>query len=374
MNDRDLASDTRELLEKFASAPRFAGSDSEARARELCASLLKSHGFSVREDPFTFSEFPARYGPTVVALLLIAVLLLTSHMHSDHGGAGPAIGTLLLGLLLTGAAGRWLGRGAILKFPWLRSSSANLIATRGTPTIWLAAHGDSKSQTIPMLVRVAAVVLTFVAVVLLGIVLIVGWVSAMGNAEARIGSQVVPILAVVGTVCALPLVFCLTGNKSPGAVDNASGLISVLLALRELPAHADVGVIITSAEELALAGARAHVASNHQRATVVNCDTIDDNGRFLCMTHGRNRGPAALALERAGDRLALPVRTGGLIPGILTDSIVFARAGWDAVTVSRGNLGTLARVHTSSDTRERLDGSGIANAARLLAATIEELR
>lgn len=92
------------------------------------------------------------------------------------------------------------------------------------------------------------------------------------------------------------------------------------------------------------------------------------------MTHGRNRGPAALALERAGDRLALPVRTGGLIPGILTDSIVFARAGWDAVTVSRGNLGTLARVHTSSDTRERLDGSGIANAARLLAATIEELR
>ena len=92
------------------------------------------------------------------------------------------------------------------------------------------------------------------------------------------------------------------------------------------------------------------------------------------MTHSRTRGAAALAVARAGERLVLPVRVRALIPGILADSIAFASAGWDAVTVSRGNLSTLARVHTSSDTRERLDGSGIANAARLLAATIEELR
>ncbi|MDP9177307.1 MAG: M28 family metallopeptidase [Gemmatimonadota bacterium] len=374
MNDRDLASDARELLEKIASAPRFAGSDSEANVRQLCASLLKSHGFSVREDPFTFSEFPARYGPTVLGLLLIAAVLLASHMYTDHGGAGPAIGTLLLGLLLTGVAGRWLGGGAVLTLPLLRSSSANLIATRGTPTVWLVAHADSKSQTIPMLVRVAAVVLTFVAVAVLGFTLIFGWVSGMANGEAIIGCEVVPILAIVASAGAIPLVFCLTGNKSPGAVDNASGLVSVLLAVRELAAHADVGVIVTSAEELALAGARAHVESNHARATVVNCDTIDDHGGFLCMIHSRNRGPAAAAVVRAGERLAMPVRVRALIPGILTDSVAFADAGWDAVTVSRGNLGTLARVHTSSDTRERMDGSGIANVARLLAATIEELR
>jgi hypothetical protein len=374
VDERDLASDARELLEKFASAPRFAGSDNEARAREVCASLLTSYGFSVREDPFTFSEFPARYGPTVVALLLIAVLLLTSHVYSDHGGAGPAVVTLLLGLVLTGAAGRWLGGAAILKFPLLRSRSANLIATRGTPRVWLAAHSDSKSQTIPMLVRVGAVVLTFVTVAVFAIVLIAAWVSVMGIGEEWIGSRLVSVLAIVGAACALPLVFCLTGNKSPGAVDNASGLISVLLAARELPPQADVGVIVTSGEELALAGARAHVESNPERATFVNCDTIDDDGGFLCMTHRRNRGAAAPAVARAGERRGLPVRVRALMPGIVTDSIAFASAGWDAVTVSRGNLSTLARVHTSSDTRERLDGSGIANAARLLAATIEELR
>jgi hypothetical protein len=62
-----------------------------------------------------------------------------------------------------------------------------------------------------------------------------------------------------------------------------------------------------------------------------------------------------------------------MIPGVLADSIAFSHAGWDSVTLSRGNLATLARVHTTNDTRERLNGTGIAKAARLLAATVEEL-
>lgn len=92
------------------------------------------------------------------------------------------------------------------------------------------------------------------------------------------------------------------------------------------------------------------------------------------MAHGRKGGIAWGAVGKAAARLGLPINVRGTIPGILADGIAFADAGWDAVTVSRGNLSTLARVHTSGDTRERLDGSGIAQAARLLAATIEELR
>ena len=64
----------------------------------------------------------------------------------------------------------------------------------------------------------------------------------------------------------------------------------------------------------------------------------------------------------------------GAGPNGLVAANALADAGWDVVTVSRGNLSTLGRVHTSGDTRDRLDGSGIAQAARLLAATIEELR
>ncbi len=294
-------------------------------------------------------------------------------MHSDHGGAGPAALTLFLGLALTGGIGAWLSRRGILDFPWLRSSSANLIAMRGSPKVWLVAHSDSKSQTIPMLARIAAVVVAFSAAALLGVTLIAALVSEIGKSDPIIVTQLVQAVAIVAAVAAIPLVFCLTCKRSHGAVDNASGLVAVLLAVRELPLRADIGVIVTSAEEFALAGARAHVDSSHDPAIVLNCDTIDDAGSFVCMTHRRDRAGAAAAVPKAAARLGLRVRVRGTIPGILADGIAFADAGWDAVTLSRGNLSTLARVHTSSDTRERLDGSAIAQAARLLAATIEEL-
>ena len=364
----------RELLEKIASAPRFAGSESEASTRRLCAELLTADGFSIREEPFTFSEFPGRYGPTVVGILLIATVLLTSHVFTDHGGAGPAALMLFFGLAVTGGIGAWLTRRGTIDFPWLRSSSTNLIATRGSPRLWLVAHSDSKSQTIPMLARIGALVLMFGAAALLGVTLIVAWVSSIVNSQPIIVSRLVQVLAIIASAAAIPFVLCFTGNRSDGAVDNASGLVSVLLAVRELPTLTDIGVMVTSAEEFALAGARAHLESNGNPAIVINCDTIDDPGSFLCMGHGRNRGTASAAVGRAAARLGLPVSGRGTIPGILADGIAFAEAGWDAVTLSRGNLSTLARVHTSGDTRERLDGSGIALAARLLAATIEELR
>jgi hypothetical protein len=250
----------------------------------------------------------------------------------------------------------------------------NLIAARGTPAVWLVAHSDSKSQTIPMLARIAAVFVMFGAAALLGATLSVAAISGIVNSEAIDVGQLVAVLAIVGATAAIPFAFCFTGNRSDGAVDNASGLVSVLLAVRELEAHGDVGVIVTSAEEFALAGARAHVESSKSRAIVLNCDTIDDRGSFLCMVHGRNRGHASGAVRRAAVRLGLPLRVRGTVPGILADGIAFADAGWDAVTLSRGNLSTLVRVHTSSDTRKQLDGSGIAQAARLLAATLQELR
>jgi putative aminopeptidase FrvX len=137
--------------------------------------------------------------------------------------------------------------------------------------------------------------------------------------------------------------------------------------------HPDLGVILTSAEELGLAGARAYTESNADRAIAINCDTIDDSGRFLCMAPKSTRGVAAAAVMRAAAHLGVPTRLRGVIPGVLADSIAFANAGWDSVTVSRGNIATLARVHTSGDIRQRLDGSGIAQAAHLLAVTVTEL-
>ena len=88
---------------------------------------------------------------------------------------------------------------------------------------------------------------------------------------------------------------------------------------------ASVGVLITDAEELALAGARAW-ARSRPPGVALNCDSVDDDGELTVMYYavdGRS-GSSALAVVRAARNVALTVRR--LLPGILTDSVALADA------------------------------------------------
>jgi hypothetical protein len=62
-----------------------------------------------------------------------------------------------------------------------------------------------------------------------------------------------------------------------------------------------------------------------------------------------------------------------MIPGILADSIAFSDLGIDAVTVSRGTLSTLARIHTRRDNSAVLTGEGVAEASRFLSDLARQL-
>ncbi len=372
-DDPELAGRARELLEKIASQPRFAGSEGEKRARQLCSTLLEAQGMTVSEREFAFSAFPGRYGAPLIGFLWLVTALLTRHLYLRHGGAGPAMAILIPGLAISAALGKWLTRSGTARLRWMKSRSSNLIASRGQPEIWLVAHLDSKSQTIPMIARISCLAAAAAAFALLAFSITLEWMGVSVHAGSG-NSSTAPLLAVIAAVTTVPVILCLIRDTSPGAVDNASGVIAVILATTLLRSQADLGVILTSGEELGLAGARAHVETHTDRAIAINCDTIDDGGRFLCMARRTSRGAATAAIVRAAKRVGLPLHVRGIIPGILADSIAFADAGWDSLTLSRGNIATLARVHTSSDTRERLDGAGIAQAAYLLAATVEELR
>lgn len=352
--------------------PRFTGGEQEAEARAICAEHLEESGLRIEHQKFDFSEFPGRFAVPVIGLILGTVIVLTVRVFWNHGGAPRALGVLAAGAVIVILVSRWLTRFGTSRVPWLRSQSVNLIARRGNPSVWLVAHIDSKSQTIPMLARIASIVVAALAIVIMAASLVSSWVVTNKGDLDWSQTEWFLVSTVAALFAAIPLVVCLTSNRSPGAVDNASGVISVLLAARVLSARPDVGVVITSGEELGLAGARAFVASHAARAIALNCDTIDDDGEFRCMASG-TRGLLVAAVSRAASRLALNVPIRALLPGILADSVAFADAGWESVTLSRGNLATLARVHTSSDTREKLNGTGIAKAAGLLAATVEEL-
>jgi hypothetical protein len=351
----------RQHLEALAATPRPAGSDDEARARAYCAGVLSGAGLAVAEESFSYSELPGRVATPLFGALSAALFAAVGHA-GWRGEAGLALGALVIGASIAAMTAWWLARFGVLSLPWIRARSSNLVAIRGNPSLWLVAHLDSKSQPIPILVRALGVMGVLVSIV-----------GALVIAIAQLAGQNVrwtwPWITGLGVLSSLPVAASVVRAHSPGALDDASGVSTVLLVAQTLPPRLALGVVLTSAEELGLAGARAWVRTRGV-AHAINVDGVDDAGD-LRLTWTRRR-PSELIEQlctratEAGVR-ANPAR---LLPGVLLDAVALADAGWQTVTVSRGTLGTVARIHTPRDSLERLNGEGVVLTASIIRAVI----
>ncbi len=352
----------RAHLAQLATEPRPAGSAAEAAARAYCAAELKGAGFTVREENFEFSDWPGKYATSAAGAT--SILLLAAAALAGHRGSGAAALTILAaGGVLLGIASLWLMRRGILHFPLGRRSSTNLVAFRGEPALWLVAHLDSKSQPVSIMVRALGIAATLLI-----------WIAALLAAIAQLGGEpIAPLwlmIGLAGVLAGLPVAASVVQARSVGAVDNATGMATVLLAAAAVPRDLPLGVLITSAEELGLAGARAFVRERGP-GRAINVDGVDDRGT-LRLTYTR-RAPRRLlrALGQSAGELQEEVRPGRLFPGVLVDGVALADAGWEVVTVSRGDARTVARVHTPQDDLSRVHGVGVDLASRFIARAVE---
>lgn len=350
-------------LDAVASEPRPAGGPAEESARAHCRAELARLGFRTRDLAFEYSALPGRWATPSGGLVSAVALAIAGHAGARGDGV-QALGILVGTLVAFGALALLAARRGVLGLRFLRARSVNLVAERGAPRVWLVAHLDSKSQPAPMLARVSGIVLSALA-----------WVAALALALAQTVDLVRPSFATwgavsaIGVLAALPVMASVVGARSPGALDDASGVATVLLAAARVPRDLPLGVLLTSAEELGLAGARAWAATTRP-AVALNVDGVDDEGAMRWMLTGP-RPPWLLDALRGepGDRIAV----GPLIPGLLVDAVALVDAGWTAATLSRGTLATLRRIHTPADSRERLSGAGVAMAGPLLARSAAAL-
>jgi len=238
---------------------------------------------------------------------------------------------------------------------WGRAASdaVNLIAVRprARVTTWLAAHYDSKGQAVSMAARL----------VLAGVVV----AGSLGALVVRLAGGPALVLAVPVVLVAAFVALSRISDGSPGAVDNCSGLLTVLATVDALPADAAVGVVFPDAEEHGLVGARALVrerANLFEHTALVNFDGIDDLGCTLALVH--RGGPLVDAVVHA-----LAARRARLLP-VLEDGLVLGRSVRECVTVMRGGWGTARVVHTPGDTADRLTLEGVREVARAVAAAV----
>ncbi len=337
-------SGTDDVIRLLLELEREAGTPAAAEARQLLADHFEALGFRVTIQRFAFSTGTLNALPVFgaglgwLAVLMIPLLL----MGSAPGWA--ALVTWLLGMaaLTAIAAGIALGwapaRGE-------RREDANLIVQRPDAEVerWIVAHVDTKAQRQSMAGRLVTLAITALAMLVM-----------LALAAMRLG--MVPPPAWVAGAAGLTLaasVLCTRARlrgRTIGAVDNGSGLTAALCAAETSDERA--GFIFTGAEEFGLVGSRILAQQNPglvRGRDVINIDTVDDIGDVTIVAHDREGERLAERLRQALDSPGYVVRRRRLPPGIMVDSLAFARVGARAVTVARLNWTTLRRVHTDRD-------------------------
>jgi len=233
------------------------------------------------------------------------------------------------------------------------TEAVNLIGVRprARVTTWLAAHYDSKGQPVSMAGR-----LILAAACLVAGVAGLGAVAAGGPLLALAPAALLPALFIgLSRVTA----------RSPGAVDNGSGLVTVLATLDALPADAPVGVLFPDAEEFGLRGAQALArerANLLADTAVINFDGVDDRGGVTAFVH-----KAGATVDRIVGGLA--ARRLRWLP-VVVDGLRLRHAARECVTIMRGDWGTTRVVHTPRDTPDRLTLDGAREVARAVAAAL----
>jgi Peptidase family M28 len=286
--------------------PRRAGTASALRVREILKRELTARGFVAMEHAFTGRSLLHRLG------------------------RAPLDGVNLIG-----------------------------VRPRARVAIWLVAHYDSKGQPLSMAARLVAATLAA-----LGGLELVGVAVRSIMGPLHVGWLAVS-LGVAGLTGVLLLATNRATDRSAGAVDNATGVVTVLATVDALPPDAGVGVIFPDAEEYGLVGARALLRERaHLLAdtAVVNLDGIDDRGTTIVLVHRRGA-----VVDRVA--AALGARRFRWLP-VVVDGAVLGRGSREAVTILRGNWSTARIVHTPLDTAERMTLAGVREVAQRLAAAI----
>ncbi|MCC6188698.1 MAG: M28 family peptidase [Anaerolineales bacterium] len=389
------------------SYPRRVGSPGEARARAFLNRRLRMLGCEVEEQPFECST-----GPDIAIALLLgaAQVLIVLTFWAWSGWPGLAVLPALLLLLLVGFAGRLsraatrlaagpvdvaqTGSGqspllglmlAALRWPrrlGRRYATANLVArwqppaAAAAPHLYLVAHWDSKSQVLPLVVRIGLIAVAVAAASVFEVLTLFRMVWPAVTSAAAVSG----LIALLAGAPVLLLYLAGAGNASPGAVDNASGA-GLLLHLAEHFCQDAPPVrltfVFTGAEELGLQGAAAFVQAAAargewdapERVRVLNLDGIGTDGP-LAYIGSANAAVAqavrAVCAARGWQLQRLP------LVGTLYDHLPFADAGLDAISLV--TTGAAVRsVHTPSDSAERLSEAGFRWAGTAVLGVVEQL-
>jgi len=391
---------TEKLYEyvKSFSFPRLAGTEGEKKAVKLTIETFKKIGFAkdqIKKRSFEFSDF---YSTTLIKLIMILnlifnlVLILFAYVHIILSIIDIALMIIIVSFIVRGLKhpehpgfwGEYFGE-TFTATNVFTMIPAKKLSEQEAGDIIISAHIDSKSQSFNTFWRVFFYRVWVYAGFLLGVFYVLYLIMIISNLEfdfgiTLYGSWLTVILISISNIF---LVFLDTHNKSPGALDNASGMAIVF----ELSNHLLIEPLNNfnlhfcqfSAEELGTMGSRIFVNDNlnkfrQGRTFQINFDMVS------CRCHKKNRieyfrSYGVLYRKKCAPLLSKYVKLAAkkenveikgfhLSTGAHTDTVPFHLRNLDAIDITTKAAALFA--HTKNDTPEKVDPQVLADSCKVM--------
>ena len=380
----------KEILSDYVtkfSFPRLAGTEGEKKAVELTIETFKEIGFEdsqIRRRTFEFSDF---YSTTLIILLMSLnlifnlILVLFAYIQAILSLIFTLFMAIIVLLIIKGLKhpedpgfwGEYFGEtlsatNIFTKIP------ANLLPEDEAGNIIISAHLDSKSQTYKTYWRVFFYKIWVFGGMSLGFFYGLFLIMIFGNIpfDYRITVFGVWTTVVLVSTANIFLMFLSTHNKSPGALDNASGMAIVFGLsnhfLNKPLNNFNLWFCQFSAEELGTMGSRIFVDDHENLFEKGRVFTIN-NDMVSCGCHKKNRieyfksygviirkmnAPLlSKYLEIAAREERLQIKGFHLSTGAHTDTVPFHLRGWDAIDIT--TKAAARYTHTIHDTPDKVD-------------------
>ncbi len=357
---------------KALSFPRKTGTKGEKKAAQTLVQILEGLGYEVAEEPFSILISPWVWmnGGSFLSFLSLLTLRLT---YEKISWVAFLLSTLyLLGLGLWDRIWLRVGEWMVSGDPdqgGIRTKNifARLPGDQKEKPLYLIAHYDSKSQSFNLYIRTGLLLLGGASG---GLFCLWIWVQVFLR---WMGIQIysIPLFFVFSFFLSLAthlvLISSKLGNQSEGAVDNASG-VGTLLAIARRWAFQnrrgpDIRFVFTGAEEIGLLGSlmfrkRWRNMMVLDRAHLINVNSVGKRGKMRVLSRGKTgkawlRQILSFAIEKE-----VPLQPFCLYGGILMDHLPFCQLGIPSVGLtSISSEGW--HLHTPRDTFSRVEPEGL---------------
>jgi len=368
---------------KNISFPRAPGSEGEKKARDYIKGCFESFGLKTEMQEFTYSIFPLKVIARLFLLTLICIKILIYILYDKYPLLSVILSLTVVILIIIST--KW--RKSYHRFyniPLDLKTSWNIIARKykssNSKNLIFLAHYDSKSQTLPAFWRALIFGTAFFGSgAMISGTLIFSLLKYLGRQPVW-DKTALFYICIITVSSYLLLQLNRSGNKSPGSLDNASGigvLLELARSLGEEMKNTNLTFIATGAEEDGLCGAIRFMETysgdyDKENSYFINFDGPGAEGNIIITSRyaippvytGGLLSP--LACKIAGDEGYDIIK--GYIPlGAGLDQFPVSIYGFPVITIASGKICSkiIFAIHTENDTLDLISEKALGRCGNL---------